>query len=264
VRTLPRGYETTVGELGVRLSAGQRQRLALARALVRQPAVLILDEATAALDSATEAAILATLKWVAIGRTVVMVSHRLASVAHADQILVLDGGRLVGQGTHAELLEAGGTYRQLWEKQEALTLDEAADRASVDVSLLRTIPVLERLDDDLLRRAARRFVTETAAEDRVVVHQNDPGDKFYVVVRGALAVTSQSVDGAETQLRVLRDGDYFGEVALLRNVPRTATVRTLVPTTLLSLQRAQFDELLEEAPDLRRSLDRHYVDLAPA
>jgi ATP-binding cassette subfamily B protein len=264
VQSLPRGYDTVVGERGVRLSAGQRQRVAIARAFVRQPSILVLDEATAALDPATEAAIVATLRRLAIGRTVVAASHRLEAIAHADRIVVLEGGRVVQEGRHAELLAHDGVYRRLWETQRAVQIDDAGDRASVELSLLRTIPVLDQLDDLLLGKVARRFVTEHLPEGRQVVHQGDPGDRFYVIVRGALAVTHQDDEGEEQQLRVLRDGDYFGEVALLRNVPRTATVRTLTPSTLLSLQRGQFLELLDDAPQMRDSLDRAYVDLTPA
>jgi ATP-binding cassette subfamily B protein len=110
---LPRGYDTDVGERGGRLSGGERQRLALARALVRNPRVLVLDEATSALDPETEAAITRTLSRVARDRTVIAVTHRLASVAQADWVFVLQHGRLAEQGPPARLLDAGGVYAQL-------------------------------------------------------------------------------------------------------------------------------------------------------
>lgn len=113
---LPDGYATQAGERGSRLSGGQRQRLAIARALVRQPAVLLLDEATSALDPQTEAEVNATLRQAGTGRTVVAVTHRLATVTHVDQILVIDGGRVVEQGRHQELLERGGVYASLWQR----------------------------------------------------------------------------------------------------------------------------------------------------
>jgi ATP-binding cassette subfamily B protein len=116
IASLPYGYDTMVGAAGGELSGGQRQRLAIARALLRDPAILLLDEPTSALDAATEAAIGATLERLARERTVIMATHRLASVVNADRIFVLDGGRLVESGTHAELLAQQGLYSQLWHK----------------------------------------------------------------------------------------------------------------------------------------------------
>lgn len=115
IEALPAGYQTPVGESGERLSAGQRQRLALARALVRDPAVLLIDEGTSALDPLTEAEVFATLRQLAGPRTVIAVTHRLAMARFADQVLVMDAGRLVAQGRHAELVAQGGLYTRLWQ-----------------------------------------------------------------------------------------------------------------------------------------------------
>lgn len=112
---LEAGYQTQAGERGGRLSGGERQRIALARALVRNPRVLLLDEATSALDPHTESAVNATLREAANGRTVISVTHRLSSVSHCDNILVMDRGRLVEQGRHEELLRLGGVYFSLWQ-----------------------------------------------------------------------------------------------------------------------------------------------------
>ena len=113
VVSLPGGYATVVGERGSRLSGGQRQRIAIARALVRDPSILILDEATSALDYATEAALLATLRDVTRGRTLIQVTHRLASTIDADRIVLLDGGRIIEEGIHHDLIESGGPYADL-------------------------------------------------------------------------------------------------------------------------------------------------------
>ncbi len=117
VAGLPRGYDTQVGERGVMLSGGQRQRLAIARALLKDPRILILDEATSSLDSESEALVQAALDVLMRGRTTFVIAHRLATVRKADRILVLDAGTVVESGTHEELLAAGGLYADLYELQ---------------------------------------------------------------------------------------------------------------------------------------------------
>jgi len=114
---MPTGYDTTVGERGARLSGGQRQRLAIARALVRDPSVLLLDEATSALDPRTERLIADTLQRAAVGRTTIAVTHRIASISDYDRIFVMADGSIAEQGTHAELVAAGGLYADLWAEQ---------------------------------------------------------------------------------------------------------------------------------------------------
>ncbi|HVX05349.1 MAG TPA: ABC transporter ATP-binding protein/permease [Rhodanobacteraceae bacterium] len=117
VLSLPQGYETTVGERGLKLSGGEKQRVAIARALLKHPAILVFDEATSALDTRTEKIIQTELAEIARGRTTLMVAHRLSTIVDADQILVLDRGRVVERGTHAELLALGGRYAALWALQ---------------------------------------------------------------------------------------------------------------------------------------------------
>lgn len=113
----PDGFDTRVGERGLKLSGGEKQRVAIARTLLKNPPVLILDEATSALDSRTEADIMATLQAIERGRTTIVIAHRLSTIVHADKIVVLEGGRIAEQGTHDALLRAGGTYAELWARQ---------------------------------------------------------------------------------------------------------------------------------------------------
>jgi ATP-binding cassette subfamily B protein len=117
IEGFPRGYHTLLGERGINLSGGQKQRATLARALARDPTVLILDDALSAVDTHTEAKILRDLRRAMEGRTSFIISHRVSAVMDADQILVLDDGRIVERGTHAELLELGGTYATLLRRQ---------------------------------------------------------------------------------------------------------------------------------------------------
>jgi ATP-binding cassette subfamily B protein len=116
--SLPQGYDTLIGERGINLSGGQKQRAAIARALAQDPPIFVLDDALSAVDAHTEARILAGLRDALVGRTSIIVSHRLAAVRDADWILVLDGGRIVEQGTHRELLAAGGRYWELLRRQQ--------------------------------------------------------------------------------------------------------------------------------------------------
>jgi len=117
IQDLPDGYQTMVGERGQKLSGGQRQRISLARAVLKDPPVLILDEATSSVDNETEALIQRSLKRITEDRTTLVIAHRLSTVVHADHIFVLDRGRLCQQGTHQELLAAGGIYADLWAVQ---------------------------------------------------------------------------------------------------------------------------------------------------
>ncbi len=125
IEALPQGYDTVVGERGQRLSGGQRPRIALARAILKNPPVLILDEATAAVDNETEAAIQRSLDQITAERTTLVIAHRLSTVRHADRIVVLEQGRIVESGSHEQLIAAGGAYVNLWRVQAGLRADEA-------------------------------------------------------------------------------------------------------------------------------------------
>jgi ABC-type transport system involved in Fe-S cluster assembly fused permease/ATPase subunit len=118
IASTPKGYETMVGERGLKLSGGEKQRVAIARTLLKNPPILVFDEATSALDSANERAIQAELATVAQGKTVLVIAHRLSTIVNAHEILVMDGGRIIERGTHVQLLQANGRYAQMWRMQQ--------------------------------------------------------------------------------------------------------------------------------------------------
>jgi ATP-binding cassette subfamily B protein len=136
IRALPLGYESLVGERGLKLSGGEKQRVAIARTLLKNPPILVLDEATSALDTHTEREIQSALREVSRNRTTLVIAHRLSTVVDADQILVLDEGRIVERGTHAELLALRGAYEAMWNRQkEAAEAREKLDLASAGSGL---------------------------------------------------------------------------------------------------------------------------------
>ena len=125
IESLPQGFETEVGERGLKLSGGEKQRVAIARTLLKDPPILLLDEATSALDTRTEQDILATLRRVSSGRTTLAIAHRLSTISDADKIIVIDAGRVAEQGTHAQLLRHEGLYAEMWARQLAEDAEES-------------------------------------------------------------------------------------------------------------------------------------------
>jgi len=136
ILTLPDGYETKVGERGLKLSGGEKQRVAIARAILKNPKIFVFDEATSALDSRSEKAIQEELLRIARHRTTLVIAHRLSTVVDADEILVMDHGRIVERGTHRSLLERDGAYAQMW----ALQQREEAEREALEPEALEAVP----------------------------------------------------------------------------------------------------------------------------
>jgi ATP-binding cassette subfamily B protein len=127
IMQLPQGYDTIVGERGQKLSGGQRQRISIARAILKDPPVLILDEATSSVDNETEAAIQRSLERITVGRTTIVIAHRLSTIRNADHIFVLEDGRLREEGRHEDLVAADGIYATLWRVQTGERLRMAGD-----------------------------------------------------------------------------------------------------------------------------------------
>jgi ATP-binding cassette subfamily B protein len=251
IAAMPAGYDTEVGVRGQALSGGQRQRIALARALVRKPSVLVLDEATSALDPKTEAAVTEAVLSLANRPTIISVTHRLHTLAGFDRIIVLDAGRVVETGTHHQLLAQAGLYASMVHKQSGIEVSEDGRRASIDALRLADLPILCALDDDARAKIVTRMVVDHFEPGEVIVRQGEIGECFYFIARGRVGVSITSEAGASLQLRSLVDGDYFGELALLDNTVRTATVTAQTPTVTLSLSKDDLESLLTQSPTLR-------------
>jgi ATP-binding cassette subfamily B protein len=236
IEAMPQGYDTPVGERGGRLSGGQRQRIAIARAILRDPAILLLDEATSALDPETESQINETLARLGKERTVVSVTHRLASCASADRIVVFDRGQVLEEGAHEALLDKKGAYYNLWMKQRSFSGD--GDLGSLDPERLRAIDALADLPIEALKDVAASLVTEVFPAGRTIFVARDPADKLYLIVRGAVEILARGEAGVDRVLTTLDDGDYFGEIVMVGG-ERRATARTKQPTLFWTLHREQ-------------------------
>src|SRR4029077_16763179 len=138
IRELPAGYKTMVGERGLKLSGGEKQRVAIARTLLKNPPILLLDEATSALDTHTEREIQSALKLVSANRTTLVIAHRLSTIVDADEILVLDKGRIIERGRHMELVARGGAYAAMWNRQkQAAEVRERLEKVEGDPEEMR-------------------------------------------------------------------------------------------------------------------------------
>ena len=255
ISSLPHGYATLAGEHGVRFSLVQMQRLAMARAILRDPEIILLDEATSALDPVDELEVAGMMRSLAKGRTVISVTHRLSTAADADHIFVFEDGQIVEQGSHFELMAMNGSYANLWRKQAGFTFSADGRHVDIDAQRLTSFPILENLTETQLAELAPFFATETFQPGREIVRQNDPGDKFYIIARGKVEVwRTEEATGNTTRVAILQDGDFFGEITLITGFPRTATVRTVTVCTCISLERGQFNRMLDRFPELRRQM----------
>ncbi len=251
IGTLPGGIDSVLGERGARMSGGQRQRLAIARALIRDPSILILDEATSALDAETESEVLDILEAARSTRTVISITHRLSVAARGDYVFVVEDGTVVAQGTHRELVTAGGLYQRLYEEQTAQLRGDAAQ-----VKFLQAVPLFAELSAQELHSVAGRLVLERHDAGEQLIAAGEVARKLYIVAGGELETVAP--DGSRTAK--LRAGDYFGELALLADEPQRADVRTTMPTDLYSLERGDLAWLLERDGDAQVALASQMVD----
>jgi len=252
VASLPRGYETVVGERGGMLSGGQRQRVAIARALVRDPRVLLLDEATSALDPKTERQITATLGRIARGRTTIAITHRLTSVTDYDRIFVLVEGQIVESGTHDELVAAGGAYAHLWSEQTGLPVVVAGAAAFDAVAALRRVALFTRLDDDQLAAVASRLQAAALAPGQSTA---DGNGALLVLRTGRARVLVRGLGESWSVAAELGPGDSFGLNALLSGGSTGAWIEAIDQTELLVLDDATIAGLCAMFPSVAAVLD---------
>ena len=146
ITEMPEGYNTRVGERGLKLSGGEKQRVAIARTILKGPQILLFDEATSALDTHTEREIQEAMFAVAAGRTALVIAHRLSTIIGAEDILVLDHGRIVERGTHENLLAAGGSYAHMWERQQEAARAQETLKKNLDPDGIEDETGLESVD----------------------------------------------------------------------------------------------------------------------
>lgn len=251
VAGLPRGYDTLVGERGGRLSGGQRQRMAIARALIRDPRVLVLDEATSALDPRTERLIADTLDRVSAGRTTIAVTHRLTSVTDYDLICVLHDGKVVEQGRHADLVEAGGQYASLWQEQTG----EGAAAAEFEVNAaLARIPLFADLSDhELASVAAELRPTSLRPGERM-----DEELGLAIVRSGRGRVLTPDLEGRLVPAAELSPGEAFGVARAMGSAIGSA-LEAAGDLNLLVLDAVSFADLATRLPPLADRLAGHRV-----
>ena len=256
IMSLPGGFSCKVENGGKSLSGGQRQRLSLARSLLRNPRFLILDEVTASLDPAAERAVNeAIMRLPRLGTAIVNVTHRLSAISGYDNIYVLSDGGIVESGTHASLMAQKGVYAQLFEKQSGFTVTDDMSSATITPERLSKIDLFREFPVNSLAELCQSFSSANYQPGSTIISEGDEGDLFYIIVRGRVEILKR-IDDEDKRVKILEDGDFFGEIALLSNVPRTATVRTVEPTLLISLKRARFLELVASVPGMHDKLEK--------
>jgi ATP-binding cassette subfamily B protein len=248
---LPDGLNCIIGPGGFTLSAGESQRVGIARALLKAPELLLLDEVATALDPESEADLTNAIKHIRSGRSIVSVTHRLGSVTDADLIVVVANGVVRESGTFEELLRANGVFSAMWTKQGGFDVSANGMTARVQPDRLRDVPLFADLDQEMLTKVAEAFGSQLLLPGEVVFREGEKGDAFFVVARGVVEIVTDLGGPDEALVAYLEDGDFFGEMALIWDQRRNASVRVRASTTLLRLDRDAFQDLMDAAPEAR-------------
>ena len=245
IMALPDGYDTLIDANANNLSSGQKQRIAIARALVGNPSILILDEITSNLDAATEAAINDCIKKLAEVKTIIWVTHRLNTVHSSSKLFVLHGGKIIESGMHNDMFQKHGMYKRLWERQNYLALNTQIQ--TVNPKLLFNIPLFNVLPESHYPVLAEHFILQDMPAGMTIFYTDELDDKIYIIISGSVLAKGKHIKG-------LIDSVYFGEDALLKNTRRTFTAVTTQPCTFLVLQQRRFQHLLELDGNIALSL----------
>ncbi|MCR8658848.1 ABC transporter transmembrane domain-containing protein [Paenibacillus sp. T3-5-0-4] len=255
IADLPQGLDTMIVNEGQNFSAGERQRIAIAQTVLRNPHIFIADDITAALDPEAESIINECLAKLSHNRTLIHITHRLHTIMRADFIYVLDRGQLVGSGTHDELLTTCAHYAQMWTRQQGFQWSQDGHRVSIASYRLKQLPFFAEVEDEALQHLTTQFLTEKRASGETIIREGEKGNKFYIIVRGKVMITKNNNDGSMTTVASLEDGEYFGEIALLRHIPRTANVIASTDCVLLTLTAQQLMPLMKTYPYMREQLE---------
>lgn len=257
IQNLPRGYDTRVGEGSTTLSVGQIQRIAIARAMLRRPSILLLDEVTSSLDPETEAALYKTFKRLAQNRTIIHVTHRLAFARNADCIAVFHEGQLVEEGNHNQLLRNSELYAELWDKQTGFVVSHDGRHAEIEAKRLQRLPLFRNLNEKgWLNRMAQSFRSEFYDAGEVIAAQGQPNHKFYMIARGRVEVLQAGYVQHERKLNVLETGDYFGMLPLLLGQTLGTSFRAMDPCLLLVLPRDLFFSMIRRSPEVSQAVHK--------
>jgi ABC-type multidrug transport system fused ATPase/permease subunit len=273
---LAAGLEFRVGENGKFLSGGQRQKIALGRVLMKNPSILLLDEATASLDEISQARIVEMLRREFQGKTVVAISHRFSTIIDYDEILVLDRGQLVERGAPARLAAMPGLFRELASQDDSAARppaargsaaqgDSAPPRVAVDASGANDVrhaiarsALFGRLDADRLMAIERTSTILDCPAGVTLFHRGDPGEELYLICAGEVDFLGppgqDDASSGGDVVDTLGPGQIFGELALLGDVPRSLSARTKTDVRLLVMSRAQLVELIHADPEIAVAL----------
>lgn len=244
VSTLPQGLDTLLGERAARLSGGQRQRVGIARALLRNPLLLLLDEPTSALDRHVEQELLETLSVARRGRTTVTVTHRVDTVETADNIVVMQDGRVAEVGPHEDLIRNQGPYAALLQRTR---------HGETPLPGLDTIPLFSAAPDDAVADLEDRVLWEHVPAGTQIVREGDLADATYVI-RSGRATVDIGPAAAKRHVRTLGPGEFFGELVLAGEQKRTATVTALDDMQLGVLRHADYQDVAARSPSLDQAV----------